>query len=332
MRRTIVALFCCVALAAVGCASAAPPATPTKAPAPPSAAPTKAPAPPAAAPTAAPAPPAAAPAKAPAPEPTKAAPPKPSNPELILATTTSTQDSGLLDVLIPMFEKATGYKVKPIAVGSGQAMAMGQRGEADVLLVHAPDSEKKFMADGLGVNRQLVMHNDYVVVGPPEDPAKLNGTRKAADGFRKLAEAKALFVSRGDNSGTHQWEMKLWKSISLEPKGQSWYQETGQGMGATLNVAAEKKGYTLTDRGTYLSLKSKLGLDILMEGDEALLNVYHVMQVNPAKFPKVNAEGARAFVEFMVGKEAQATIEKFGVDRYGQPLFFPDAGKPDPTA
>ncbi len=327
MKRIFLALICVLALAAFGCAPAAAP-SPTVASAKPAAAPTVSPAAtkaPAAATTTAPAKPTAAPTKA-------AAPAKPSNPELILATTTSTQDSGLLDVLIPMFEKATGYQVKTIAVGSGQAMAMGERGEADVLLVHAPDSEKKFVADGYGINRQFVMHNDFVFVGPPEDPAKIKGTKTAAETLKKLADAKALFVSRGDNSGTDQLEKKLWKDNKIEPKGQPWYQETGQGMGATLNVAAEKKGYTITDRGTYLALKSKLGLNILVEGDNSLANFYHVIQVNPAKYPKVNAEGAKAFADFMVSKETQGVIEKFGVDKFGQPLFFPDAGKPDPTA
>lgn len=234
--------------------------------------------------------------------------------------------------MIPIFEENTGYLVKPIAVGSGQAMAMGEKGEADVLLVHAPDSEKKFIADGFGTSRLFIMHNDFVFVGPPDDPAKIKGAETAAETLKKIGEAQALFVSRGDNSGTHQMELKLWKSISIDPEGQSWYQETGQGMGATLNVAAEKKGYTLTDRATYLALKSNLGLDILVEGDTALANYYHVIPVNPAKFPKVNAEGGKAFADFMVSKEAQDIIGKFGVDKYGQPLFFPDAGRPDPTA
>ena len=255
-------------------------------------------------------------------------PPRPANPELILATTTSTQDSGLLDVLIPMFEKQAGYQVKTIAVGTGQAMAMGQKGEADVLLVHAPDSEKQYMADGYGVNRQLVMHNDFIIIGPPGDPAKIKGA-KTADALKKIAGARALFVSRGDNSGTDQLDKKLWKDLGIDPKGQSWYQETGQGMGESLGVAAEKGGYTISDRATYLAQKAQLGLDILVEGDQALLNVYHVIQVNPAKWPKVNAEGARAFSDFVVAKDTQGTIAKFGVDKYGQPLFFADAGKPD---
>ena len=173
---------------------------------------------------------------------------------IILATTTSTQDSGLLDVLIPLFEKETGYFVKTIAVGSGQAMAMGKKGEADVLLVHSPDDEKKFMAEGFGVNRRLVMHNDFIIVGPASDPAGVRGAKTSADAFRKIASTGALFLSRGDNSGTHAKEKKLWKAAGISPDGQKWYQQTGLGMGETLNVAAEKKGYTLADRGTYLAL------------------------------------------------------------------------------
>jgi tungstate transport system substrate-binding protein len=246
---------------------------------------------------------------------------------IILATTTSTQDSGLLDVLIPLFEKKAGFMVKTIAVGSGQAMAMGERGEADVLLVHSPDAEKKFMDKGFGGSRLIVMHNDFIIVGPAADPAKIKGVTSAADAFKKIAETQSLFMSRGDNSGTHAKEKAVWKASGSVYSGQKWYQETGLGMGQTLSVAAEKKGYTLADRGTYLSLKSKLGLEILCEGDKALLNVYHVIDVNPAKWPKVNTAGAKAFADFMVSKEAQTVITEFGVDRFGQPLFFPDAGK-----
>ena len=219
---------------------------------------------------------------------------------LILATTTSTQDSGLLDVLIPVFEKKTGYFVKTIAVGSGQAMTMGQKGEADVLLVHSPDAEKKLVAEGFGVNRMIVMHNDFVVVGPPADPAGIKGSKTTPEAFKKIAAANALFLSRGDNSGTHAKEKGIWKAAGINPEGQKWYQQTGLGMGQTLNVAAEKKGYTLADRGTWLALKKNLGLPILMEGDPILLNIYHVIQVNPAKWPKVNAGGAKAFSDFMV--------------------------------
>lgn len=246
---------------------------------------------------------------------------------IILATTTSTQDSGLLDVLLPIFEKKTGYFVKTIAVGSGQAMAMGQKGEADVMLVHSPDAEKKFVAGGNGINRRLVMHNDFIIVGPPSDPARIKGTKSAADAFKKIAAASQLFVSRGDNSGTHATEKKIWKATALKYEGQKWYQQTGLGMGQTLSVAAEKKAYTLADRGTYLAVKKNLGLNILVEGDAILLNIYHVIEVNPAKWPKANAAGARAFADFMVSKETQGIIRTFGVKKFGSPLFFPDAGK-----
>lgn len=246
---------------------------------------------------------------------------------LILATTTSTQDSGLLDVLIPIFEKETDYFVKTIAVGSGQAMAMGQKGEADVMLVHSPDAEKKFVEEGYGINRRLVMHNDFIIVGPGSDPAKIKGVKSSADALKKIAQANALFMSRGDNSGTHAKEKTLWKKAAINPVGQKWFQETGLGMGQTLNVAAEKKGYTLADRGTYLALKKNLGLDILVEGDASLLNIYHVIEVNTSKWPKANAEGAKAFADFMVSKKTQDIIKTFGVDKYGSPLFFPDAGK-----
>jgi tungstate transport system substrate-binding protein len=246
---------------------------------------------------------------------------------IILATTTSTQDSGLLDVLIPVFERETGYFVKTIAVGSGQAMAMGKKGEADVLLVHSPAAEKKFMAEGYGVNRRIVMHNDFVVVGPAEDPAKIKGTKAAVAAFKKIASAASLFLSRGDKSGTHSKELSIWKAAGINPDGQKWYQQTGLGMGQTLNVASEKKGYTLSDRGTYLALKKNLGLVILAEGDALLLNVYHVIEIPQAKWPKVNAAGARAFADFMVSKEVQNIIKTFGVDKFGSPLFFPDAGK-----
>lgn len=250
----------------------------------------------------------------------------PAQKNLLLATTTSTQDSGLLDDLIPVFEKQTGYVVKTIAVGSGQALAMGKKGEADVLLVHSPDAEKALMVEGSGVNRRRVMHNDFILVGPPQDPAGLRGLRAANEAFRKIAASRSLFMSRGDNSGTHALEKKLWKAVGLEPEGQAWYQQTGLGMGQTLSVAAEKKAYTVSDRGTYLALKKNLGLEILCEGDGALMNVYHVIEVNAARFPKVNAAGARAFADFLVSKDVQARIKKYGIERYGSPLFFPDAG------
>jgi len=246
---------------------------------------------------------------------------------VIMATTTSTQDSGLLDVLIPIFEKKTGYFVKTIAVGSGQSIAMGQKGEADVLLVHSPAAEKKFIAEGYGINRRLIMHNDYIIVGPPDDPAKIKGLKLASEAFKKIASAKALFLSRADKSGTNSKEMDIWKVSGIKPEGEKWYQQTGLGMGQTLSVTAEKKGYTLADRGTYLALKKNLGLDILVEGDAVLLNIYHVIEVNPAKWPKVNVPGGKAFADFMVSNETQAIIKTFGVDKFGSPLFFPDVGK-----
>jgi len=251
----------------------------------------------------------------------------PAEKNIILATTTSTQDTGLLDVLIPDFQKKTGYFVKTIAVGSGQAMAMGEKGEADVLLVHSPEAEEKFVAGGYGVYRRLVMHNDFIVVGPASDPAKIKGTKTTQEVFKKIAASNSLFLSRGDNSGTHAKEKAIWRAANMKYAGEKWYQETGLGMGQTLNVASEKKGYTLTDRGTYLSQKKNLGLDILAEGDAILLNIYHIIQVNPAKWPKVNTEGARAFADYMVSKETQAIIKTFGIEKFGSPLFFPDAGK-----
>jgi tungstate transport system substrate-binding protein len=255
----------------------------------------------------------------------------PAEKTLILATTTSTQDSGLLDDLIPRFEKQTGYTVKTIAVGSGQAIAMGKRGEADVLLVHSPEAEKALVADGSGVNRRIVMHNDFILVGPAWDPAGIR-SHTAMEALQRIAAAKATFLSRGDNSGTHAMELKLWKAAGVTAEGQAWYQQTGQGMGQTLAIAAEKRAYTLSDRGTYLALQKKLGLAILHEGDPSLRNVYHVIEVNPARFPKVNAAGARAFADFMVSKAVQARIKEFGIGTYGSPLFFPDAEVPKPDA
>jgi tungstate transport system substrate-binding protein len=246
---------------------------------------------------------------------------------VILATTTSTQDSGLLDVMIPVFEKKTGYFVKTISVGSGQAIAMGQKGEADVLLVHSPDAEMKIVADGSGINRRLIMHNDYIVVGPPSDPAKIKGSKTTVDAFKKIATASSIFMSRGDNSGTHSKEKQVWKEAGVKYEGEKWYQQTGLGMGQTLNVSSEKKAYTLADRGTYLALKKRLDLAVLAEGDAILLNIYHVIEVNPIKFSKVNAAGGKAFADFMVSKEAQDMIKTFGVEKFGSPLFFPDAGK-----
>jgi len=246
---------------------------------------------------------------------------------IILATTTSTQDSGLLDLLVPTFEKQSGLMVKTIAVGSGQAMTMGQKGEADVLLVHSPEAEVKFMADGFGTTRRLVMHNDFVIVGPAADPAKIKGSKGSADALKAIGAGGGTFISRGDNSGTHSKEKGLWKAAGVTAEGQAWYQQTGLGMGQTLNVASEKGFYTLADRGTYLAMKKTLALDILVEGEKSLLNVYHVIEVSQAKWPKVNAAGAKAFADFMLAGATQKTIAGFGLEKYGAPLFFPDAGK-----
>ena len=244
--------------------------------------------------------------------------------ELILATTTSTQDSGLLDVLVPMFEERTDYAVKTIAVGSGAALRLGEEGEADVILAHSPDAEEEFMAANHGVNRRLVMHNDFIIVGPAGDPAGTRGLDDAAEAFRRIAASWATFLSRGDESGTHTKELKVWDSAGVEPSGR-WYQETGTGMGPTLLVADEKRGYTLSDRGTFLAQRDAVALEVLVEGDPALFNVYHVMQVNPEKSGRINAEGAAAFAEFITSDEIQKVIHDHGAAEYGQPLFVPDA-------
>lgn len=273
---------------------------------------------------------------APATTPAPAAPAAPANPNLILATTTSTQDSGLLDVIIPMFEKQSGYTVKTVAVGSGAAIQMGQQGNADVLLVHSPTAEKQFMSDGWGKDRALIMHNDFIIVGPTADPAKIKGLA-SKDAFAAIAAAgdakptTVLFIARADKSGTSTKELDIWKKAGVDPatKKPAWYIETGQGMGATLTIASEKGGYTLTDRATYLANKDKLKLDVLVEGDSSLLNVYHVITVDPAKWPKVNYDGAMAFLKFMTDPATQTVIGKFGMDKFGQSLFFPDATKTD---
>jgi tungstate transport system substrate-binding protein len=250
--------------------------------------------------------------------------PAPASRTVIVSTTTSTQDSGLLDVLVPMFEKATGYSVKTISVGTGQALALAARGEADVTLAHAPALEKKYVEDGKMLNRRLVMYNDFVVIGPAEDPAGIKGQR-AAEALRRIAAAGARFVSRGDKSGTHLLEQALWKQAGIEPKG-AWYIESGQGMGQTLGIANDRRAYTLTDRGTYLAFQKRVDLPILAEKDRPLLNIYSVMEVNPANGPRVNAAAGKAFADFMLTPEVQRVIRTFGVDKYGQALFVPIAG------
>jgi tungstate transport system substrate-binding protein len=253
-----------------------------------------------------------------------------SNPDIILATTTSTQDSGLLDVLVPLFQQATGYNLKVVAVGTGQALQMGQEGNADVLLVHAPSSETAYMEGGFGKERYLVMHNDFIIVGPQADPAAIKGDTDAMDAFTKIADSASTFISRGDKSGTNTKELALWKSAGIDVSTKpSWYLESGQGMGATLTIASEKAAYTLTDRATYLAMKANLQLALLLEKDPSLLNVYHVITVNPEKWPKINYEGGLAFARWLIEPATQDVIGKFGLEKYGQALFFPDADKTD---
>jgi tungstate transport system substrate-binding protein len=253
----------------------------------------------------------------------------PSSPTLILATTTSTQDSGLLDVLVPIFQEQTGYTVQTVAVGTGAALKMAEEGNADVLLVHAPSSEVALTEAGWGKDRFLVMHNDFVIVGPADDPAGIQGSATAAEAFREVFASGGTFVSRGDDSGTHKMELSLWDKAVNDPAGAAWYVESGQGMGATLTIASEKMAYTLTDRATYLANKDNLDLEILVEGDPALLNIYHVITVNPERWPKMNYDGALAFANFIIAENVQEIIGQFGVEEFGQPLFFPDAGKTD---
>ncbi len=247
---------------------------------------------------------------------------------VILSTTTSTQDSGLLDVLVPMFEKKSGLTVKTISVGTGQALALAARGEADVTLAHAPSVEKRYVEEGKMSNRRLVMYNDFVIIGPPDDPATIRGVPTAVEALKRIAESQSRFVSRGDKSGTHVLEQGLWKQAGVEPKG-AWYIESGQGMGQTLGIANDRRAYTLTDRGTYLAFRKRVDLPILVEKDWPLLNIYSVMEVNPANGPRVNAAGGKAFAEFILAPDTQAVIKTFGVDKYGQPLFVPIAGKKD---
>jgi tungstate transport system substrate-binding protein len=256
--------------------------------------------------------------------------PNPAHPNLILATTTSTQDAGLLDVLIPDFEQKTGYVVKTVAVGSGEAMKMGQECNADVLLVHSPAAEKDFMTNNYGADRRLVMHNDFVVVGPSSDPAGIKSATTAIEAFISIANARATFITRGDASGTHAKELAIWKSANITPEG-DWYLEAGQGMLATLQIASEKAAYTLSDRATYLANKDALQLEILVQGDASLLNIYHVITLNPANCPSINNAGGNAFADYMVSAETQILIGSFGTEQFGQPLFTPDAGKDEST-
>ena len=261
-------------------------------------------------------------------------PVKPANPEIILSSTTSTRDSGLMDVLIPIFQAKTGYVVKPVYVGSGAAIALGQAGNADVMLVHSPAAEVTFMQGGYGIYRRLVMHNDFIIMGSPADPAGIKGTANPVDALKKIAASGAKFYSRGDNSGTDAMDKSLFAKAGVTVKdgastNPSWYIEGGAGTGMLdlLRVASEKGGYILTDRSTYVANQKVLTLDIMVQGDPSLLNVYHVIQVNPAVFPKVNAAGAQAFSDFMIDPATQKIISQYGIAQYGQELFFPDFGK-----
>lgn len=242
--------------------------------------------------------------------------------DLILATTTSTQDSGLLDELIPMFEENFPYKVKTVAVGTGQALEMGVNGEADVLLTHAPASEQELVDNGDVQNYKRVMYNDFIIVGPKADPAGVKGL-EVTEAFQKLFDSSAVFASRGDDSGTHKKELEIWKAINVTPTENASYLETGQGMGNTLQVAAEKQGYVLTDRATYLAQKANYpDMDIIVEGSDALMNIYHVMEVDPAKNEQINNDGAKAFVDFIEDEDTQNFIEEFGKEEYGESLFY----------
>jgi tungstate transport system substrate-binding protein len=253
---------------------------------------------------------------------------RPAAETLTLATTTSTQDTGLLDALVPRFRAETGVEVKVVAVGTGQALQLGRRGDADVLLVHDPAAEEAFMAEGHGVLRRAVMYNDFVLVGPPADPASVKGQKSTAEAFARIARASAPFVSRGDESGTHQKERAIWRQARIEPRG-DWYVQAGAGMGQVLRMADQKRAYTLTDRGTFLAQRQGLDLVILSEGGPLLVNPYHVIVVSPARHPGVHQGPAQQFAHFLLAPATQKAIAVFGTDRYGQPLFFvgdPGAG------
>jgi tungstate transport system substrate-binding protein len=334
---TLVTLLIMVSLLA-GCTNTT---TPTPTPAPATTQPAVAPTMPPTTTAVATTPPASQPAISVPPTPTAASSASPSasprtlnSKEIIMSSTTSVRDSGLMDKLIPVFTAKSGYNMKPIYNGSGAALALGQKGETDVLLVHSPDAEKTFMDGGYGSDRKLIAHNDFIILGPTADPAKVKGSKTAADAFKKIADAKANFYSRGDNSGTDAKEKSIFKSVGVtvvdkSPNNPAWYIESGSGMGPLLTIASEKQGYTLSDRATYLAYKSKIQLDVLYEGDPILLNLYHVITINPAKFPGIiNADGAKAFADFLVGKDAQDIIGKF-TDANGVLLFVPDGGKTD---
>jgi tungstate transport system substrate-binding protein len=246
------------------------------------------------------------------------------NLRLRLATTTSTEDTGILPVLNAPFEKMMNIKVDVISVGTGKALELGVRGDVDVVLVHARDSEDKFVAGGSGINRRDVMCNDFIIIGPEDDPAKIKGMTDAQEALKKIARAKASFISRGDDSGTHKKELKIWEKAGIKPRGR-WYIETGQGMGPVLNMANEKQSYALSDRGTYLAFRGKIGLKILCEGDPILNNPYGVIAVNPSRFPHAKYIYAMAYIGWLTSPEGQKIIREFGKDKFGQPLFIPSA-------
>jgi tungstate transport system substrate-binding protein len=249
---------------------------------------------------------------------------------VLLATTTSTQDSGLLDVLLPEFTNDTGWEVDVVAVGSGAAMAMGENGEADVLLVHSPAAERDFVAAGHGPERYDVMYNDYVIIGPADDPAGLatDASNDAVAAFTILSETQTPFISRGDDSGTHKKELSLWKSAGIEPAG-DWYIEAGQGMGAVITMANDMLAYTLSDRATWLNYSADTDMIIVTEGDSKMFNQYGVIVVDPAKNDQINAEGALDFQNWIIGEKAQGLIAEYGIEEFGDPLFTPNAtGEP----
>jgi tungstate transport system substrate-binding protein len=246
-------------------------------------------------------------------------------PAVILATTTSTQDTGLLDVLVPAFERATGYTVKTIAVGTGAALAMGERGDADVLLVHAPSAEDAYMAKARGLERKLVMHNTFIVAGPPDDPAKAKGAATAVEAFERIAAAGAPFVSRADDSGTNIKELQIWKDAGMTPHG-AWYIKSGSGMADTLHIASQKAAYTLTDDGTFLSQRATLSLVPILDNAKDLRNIYHVIVVKPIPGRVGNLAGGKAFADYVVSPAGQRLIAAFGTAKYGRPLFSADAG------
>ncbi len=243
---------------------------------------------------------------------------------LRMSTTTSTENSGLLKVLLPPFEKANNLKMDVISAGTGKALKLGENGDVDVVLVHSRPAEDKFVSEGFGVDRRDVMYNDYIILGPWDDSAKLREAKSAIEAFKKIAESKSPFVSRGDDSGTDKEEKAIWKKAGLIPKG-SWYIEAGRGMGAVLQMANEKNAYTLSDRGTFISYEDKIGLIILVQGDKTLFNPYGVIAVNPKKHPNVQYDLAKKFIDFITGPEGQKIIADYKLN--GKQLFFPDAKK-----